>query len=46
MALLSWNLAKVCRIGTHPFRFAEYVNALRGLAEQTGGLVQFQRRSV
>jgi 60 kDa SS-A/Ro ribonucleoprotein len=24
------NLAKVCRIGTHLFHFAEYVNALRG----------------
>ena len=24
------NLAKVCRIGTHLFHFAEYVNAMRG----------------
>src|SRR5947199_3757986 len=24
------NLPKVCRIGTHLFRFAEYVNAMRG----------------
>src|SRR5213075_2788207 len=24
------NLAKVCRIGTHLFHFAEYANALRG----------------
>jgi 60 kDa SS-A/Ro ribonucleoprotein len=24
------NLGKVCRIGTHRFHFAEYVNARRG----------------
>jgi 60 kDa SS-A/Ro ribonucleoprotein len=24
------HVAKVCRIGTHLFHFAEYVNALRG----------------
>jgi 60 kDa SS-A/Ro ribonucleoprotein len=29
-ALAFQNLAKVCRIGTHLFHFAEYVNALRG----------------
>jgi 60 kDa SS-A/Ro ribonucleoprotein len=29
-ALTFQNLAKVCRIGTHLFHFAEYVNALRG----------------
>src|SRR6516225_5869778 len=29
-ALALQNLAKVCRIGTHLFHFAEYVNALRG----------------
>jgi 60 kDa SS-A/Ro ribonucleoprotein len=29
-ALAFANLAKVCRIGTHLFHFAEYVNALRG----------------
>jgi 60 kDa SS-A/Ro ribonucleoprotein len=29
-ALAFKNLAKVCRIGTHLFHFAEYVNALRG----------------
>ena len=29
-ALAFQNLAKVCRIGTHLFQFAEYVNALRG----------------
>jgi 60 kDa SS-A/Ro ribonucleoprotein len=29
-ALASQNLGKVCRIGTHLFHFAEYVNALRG----------------
>ncbi len=29
-ALAFQNLAKVCRIGTHLFDFAEYVNALRG----------------
>jgi 60 kDa SS-A/Ro ribonucleoprotein len=29
-ALAFRNLAKVCRIGTHLFHFAEYVNALRG----------------
>ena len=30
MALVFQNPAKVCRIGTHLFHFAEYVNALRG----------------
>lgn len=29
-ALAFLNLGKVCRIGTHLFHFAEYVNALRG----------------
>jgi 60 kDa SS-A/Ro ribonucleoprotein len=29
-ALAFQNLAKVCRMGTHLFHFAEYVNALRG----------------
>jgi 60 kDa SS-A/Ro ribonucleoprotein len=29
-ALAFQNLPKVCRIGTHLFHFAEYVNALRG----------------
>jgi 60 kDa SS-A/Ro ribonucleoprotein len=29
-ALAFQNLSKVCRIGTHLFHFAEYVNALRG----------------
>ena len=29
-ALAFQNLAKVCRIGTHLFHFAEFVNALRG----------------
>ena len=29
-ALAFQNLGKVCRIGTHLFHFAEYVNALRG----------------
>jgi 60 kDa SS-A/Ro ribonucleoprotein len=29
-ALAFKNLGKVCRIGTHLFHFAEYVNALRG----------------
>jgi len=29
-ALAYQNLPKVCRIGTHLFHFAEYVNALRG----------------
>ena len=29
-ALAFQSLAKVCRIGTHLFHFAEYVNALRG----------------
>jgi 60 kDa SS-A/Ro ribonucleoprotein len=29
-ALAFQNLAKVCRIGTHLFHFAEYVNAMRG----------------
>ena len=29
-ALTFQNLGKVCRIGTHLFHFAEYVNALRG----------------
>jgi 60 kDa SS-A/Ro ribonucleoprotein len=29
-ALAFRNLGKVCRIGTHVFHFAEYVNALRG----------------
>ena len=29
-ALALQNLGKVCRIGTHLFHFAEYVNALRG----------------
>jgi len=29
-ALAFQNLGKVCRIGTHMFHFAEYVNALRG----------------
>src|SRR6266567_3220324 len=29
-ALAFQNLVKVCRIGTHLFHFAEYVNALRG----------------
>ena len=29
-SLASQNLSKVCRIGTHLFHFAEYVNALRG----------------
>ena len=29
-ALAFQNLNKVCRIGTHLFHFAEYVNALRG----------------
>jgi 60 kDa SS-A/Ro ribonucleoprotein len=29
-ALALQNLAKVCRIVTHLFHFAEYVNALRG----------------
>jgi 60 kDa SS-A/Ro ribonucleoprotein len=29
-ALAFQNLAKACRIGTHLFHFAEYVNALRG----------------
>ena len=29
-ALAFQNLGKVCRIGTHFFHFAEYVNALRG----------------
>ncbi len=29
-ALAFQNLAKVCRIGTHLFHFAQYVNALRG----------------
>ena len=29
-ALAFENLGKVCRIGTHLFHFAEYVNALRG----------------
>jgi 60 kDa SS-A/Ro ribonucleoprotein len=29
-ALVFQNLSKVCRIGTHLFHFAEYVNALRG----------------
>src|SRR5580704_16922650 len=29
-ALAFKNLAKVCRIGTHLFHFAQYVNALRG----------------
>ena len=29
-ALAFQNLAKVCRIGTHLFHFAEYVNVLRG----------------
>ena len=38
-ALVFHNLAKVCRIGTHLFHFAEFVNVLRGLAEQTSGLV-------
>ena len=34
MALVFQKPAKVCRIGTHPFHFAEHVNALRGLAGQ------------
>lgn len=38
-ALAFQNLGKVCRIGTHLFHFAEFVNVLRGLAEQTSGLV-------
>ncbi len=29
-ALAFQNLSKVCRIGTHLFHFAEYVNAMRG----------------
>src|SRR5205807_9870933 len=29
-ALAFQNLGKVCRIGTHLFHFAEYVNAMRG----------------
>ena len=29
-AMAFQNLGKVCRIGTHMFHFAEYVNALRG----------------
>jgi len=29
-AMAFQNLSKVCRIGTHLFHFAEYVNALRG----------------
>lgn len=29
-ALAFQNLGKVCRIGTHMFHFAEYVNAMRG----------------
>jgi hypothetical protein len=29
-ALAFQYLANVCRIGTHVFHFAEYVNALRG----------------
>jgi 60 kDa SS-A/Ro ribonucleoprotein len=29
-ALAFQNLAKVCRVGTHLFHFAEYVNAMRG----------------
>lgn len=29
-ALAFTNLSKVCRIGTHLFHFAEYVNAMRG----------------
>ena len=31
-ALAFQNLGQVCRIGTHLFHFAEYVNALRGCA--------------
>src|SRR3989441_10233732 len=33
-ALAFQNLGKVCRIGTHLFHFAEYVNALRGRSEE------------
>src|SRR5262249_43905983 len=41
------NLGKVCRIGTHLFHFAEYVNAMRGLgsrsAQRCRGLVRGTR---
>ena len=38
-ALAFQNLSKVCRIGTHLFHFAEYVNALRGWGRGLRGAV-------